>query len=55
MIIRIQTTIGFDPVEEYQELLKFRNDNDMSQFREDSSTKQVLFTQTEFYHLEKTS
>ena len=49
MIIRIQTTIGFDPVEEREAVRKFMADNDMSLFRQDSSTKQIMFTKTEFY------
>ena len=49
MIIRIQTTIGFDPVEDQEAVQKFMEDNDMSQFKDDSSTKQIMFTKTEFY------
>ena len=55
MLIRIETTISFDPVDEYVSILKFKNDNDMNEYTENITTECISFKKVDYYSIGGTS
>ena len=53
MWITTKTYISFHPVNEYEEIQRFMKDNDMSKWREYTSTMATTFVNEQTYFIEK--
>ena len=49
MIVTIKTTVGFKPIDEFEEHKKFIEENDISKWRKDESTVLITYTKTDVF------